>query len=255
MLLLFIILVLVLSIPAVQTSLGKYATKKLNEDFGTNINIEKVGLQFNGDIELKNIYIADHKNDTLFSIIELNTSILSFKKLYDKKLTFGDIDIIGLIFNLKTYSGETETNLNIFVAKFDEESTEKKSGTFLLSSSDVSIYDSVFRLTDENRDIQQVFVFKDLNINATDFLIRGPNISARINKFRFKDTRGVEIKNLIANFNYSLQGMIFESLQIETENSTLKGNLKFEYNRQRKKLSCTLDIAVHNKGNNIGIGI
>jgi len=51
--------VLVLSIPAVQTSLGKYATKKLNEDFGTNINIEKVGLQFNGDIELKSIYIAD----------------------------------------------------------------------------------------------------------------------------------------------------------------------------------------------------
>jgi len=78
--------VLVLSIPAVQTSLGKYATEKLNEDFGTNINIEKVGLQFNGDVELKNIYIEDHKKDTLISIIELNTSILSFKKLYDNKL-------------------------------------------------------------------------------------------------------------------------------------------------------------------------
>lgn len=132
MLLLFIILVLVLSIPAVQIHLGNYATKRLDEDFGTNINIEKVGLQFNGDIELKNIYIADHKNDTLFSIIELNTSILSFKKLYDKKLTFGDIDIIGLTFNLKTYNGETETNLNIFVAKFDERKKEKKNKYFFI---------------------------------------------------------------------------------------------------------------------------
>ena len=127
MLLLFIILVLVLSIPAVQTSLGKYATKKVNDDFGTNITIEKVGLQFNGDVELKNIYIEDHKNDTLVNIIELNTSILSFKKLYDNKLTFGDIDIIGLTFNLKTYKDEQETNLDVFVAKFDN--TKKKETT------------------------------------------------------------------------------------------------------------------------------
>ena len=195
-----------ISIPAVQTSLGKYATKKVNEDFGTNITIEKVGLQFNGDVELKNIYVEDHKKDTLFNIVELNTSIISFKKLYNNKLTFGDIDIIGLTFNLKTYECETETNLDVFVAKFDEKKKkEKRVNTFLLSSSDVSIYDSEFRLADENRDIQQVFVFKDLNINATDFLILGPDVSARINKFRFKDTRGVEIKNLTTNFVYTLQ--------------------------------------------------
>ena len=226
---------LVLSIPAVQTSLGKYATKKLNDDFGTNINIKKVGLQFNGDVELKNIYIEDHKNDTLFNIIELNTSILSFKKLYNNKLTFGDIDVIGLTFNLKTYKGETDTNLDVFVAKFDEEKTEKaekKVNTFLLSSSDLSIYDSEFRLTDENRDIQQVFFFKNLNINATDFLILGPDVSARINKFSFNDTRGVEVKNLTTNFTYTLQGMTFDFLQIKTANSILKGDLKFEYNRE-----------------------
>ena len=67
---------LILSIPAVQTSLGKKATKRINEDFGTHINIGKVGLQFNGDVELKNIYIEDYKKDTLISILELNTSIL-----------------------------------------------------------------------------------------------------------------------------------------------------------------------------------
>ena len=224
---------LVLSIPAVQTSLGNYATEKLNEDFGTNINIEKVGLQFNGDVELKNIYIEDHKKDTLISIIELNTSIISFKKLYDNKLTFGDIDIEGLKFNLKTYECETETNLDVFVAKFDEESTgEKKASTFLLSSSDVSITDGKFELIDENREPQQVFVFKDLNINATDFLILGPDVSARINKFRFNDTRGVKIKDLTTNFTYTLKDMTFDFLQIKTENSVLKGNLKFEYNRE-----------------------
>ena len=52
---------LILSFPPVQTALGKYATNKINKEFGTNINIGKVGLQFNGDVELKEIYIEDYK--------------------------------------------------------------------------------------------------------------------------------------------------------------------------------------------------
>ena len=80
LLLLFFGLVLVVSIPAVQTWFGSYATERINKTFGTDIVVKKVGLQFNGDIELKNILIRDHKNDTLISINELNSSILSFTK-------------------------------------------------------------------------------------------------------------------------------------------------------------------------------
>ena len=58
LLLLFIILVLILSIPFVQTGLGNYVTSKLNDEFKTNINIDRVSMQFNGDIELKNMNAA-----------------------------------------------------------------------------------------------------------------------------------------------------------------------------------------------------
>ena len=165
---------LLLSIPAVQNRLGKYATDTINKDFGTNINIEKVGLQFNGDVELKNIYIEDYKKDTLVSIVELNTSILSFKKLYESRLTFGDIDVIGLTLNIKTYKNEKDTNLDIFVEKFDDDNPRPPSDTkFLLSSSDISVIDSKFTLSDENKANVKVLEFLDLNINATDFLILG----------------------------------------------------------------------------------
>ncbi|TJY31871.1 translocation/assembly module TamB domain-containing protein [Pontimicrobium aquaticum] len=230
----FIILVLLLSIPAVQTRLGKYATNKINEDFGTNINIEKVGLQFNGDVELKNIYIQDYKKDTLISINELNTSVLSVRKLiYDNKLTFGDVDIYGMVFNLKTYKGEVDTNLDVFVARFDEENPSKEKSDFLLSSSDISIYESEFRLTDENKDDIEILAFNDLNINATDFLILGPDVSARINKLNFVDSiSGLEVANMTTNFAYTLTGMTFDFLQLKTPNSTLNGDLKFSYNRE-----------------------
>ena len=98
----------------------------LTKIFGTNINIDKVGLQFNGDVELKNIYIKDYKQDTLINIAELNTSILGFRNLYKGKLVFGDIDIIDLVFNIKTYKDTTDTNLDIFVAKLEGDTPSKK---------------------------------------------------------------------------------------------------------------------------------
>jgi hypothetical protein len=224
--------VLILSIPPVQTALGKYATNKLNEEFGTNINIGKIGLQFNGDVELKEIYIEDYKKDTLIAIQELNTSILNYGNLSKGKLVFGDIDIMDLILNIKTYEGEEDTNLDVFVARFDEENPSVEKSGFLLSSSDVSIYDSTFRLIDENRETHKVLEFNDLNINATNFVIDGSDVKMRINTLSFKDSRGAHIQNLMTDFEYTLTYMNFENLSIKTERSILKGQLRFDYNRE-----------------------
>ena len=215
--LLFIILFLILSIPAVQTRLGKYATDRINEDFKTDINIGKIGLQLNGDIELKEILIRDYKKDTLFSIGELNSSIISFRNLFNTKLNFGDIDIQDLVFNLKTYEGEKDTNLDVFVAKFDDDNPRKEKSDFLFSSSDLSIENGTFKLIDENRETPNVFNFKGINANTTNFLINGPDVSCRINKFSFTDSRGVEVKNLMANFEYTLDHMNFGDLNIKTD--------------------------------------
>lgn len=223
---------LILSIPAVQTSLGKYATDSINKEFGTNINIGKVGLQFNGDVELKEIYIEDYKKDTLINIAELNTSIVNFSNLYNGKLNFGDIDIMDLTFNIKTYKGEADTNLDVFVARFDEENPRKEKSSFLLSSSDVSIYDGTFRLLDENRETHKVLEFYDLNINATNFVIAGSDVRTRINTLAFKDHRGAHVKNLMTDFEYTLTHMTFDNLSIKTDKSLLKGELRFDYDRE-----------------------
>ena len=223
---------LVLSIPSIQTKIGSYITKSINEDFKTNINIGKVGLQFNGDVELKEVLIKDFKKNTLISASEINTSILNFKNLYNGKLNFGDIDLMDLVFNIKTYKGESQTNLDVFVARFDDDNPRTEESSFLLSSSDVSVYDGIFRLIDENKDTPKIIEFTHLNINATNFLIKGSDVSARINTLAFVDSRGLVMKNMSTNFEYTLTKMSFDDLNIKTQKSNLKGNLQFDYNRE-----------------------
>ncbi|MCD8529665.1 MAG: hypothetical protein LRY25_02950 [Flavobacterium sp.] len=74
---------ILLSLPFVQTALGKYATDSLNKSFGTNIAIGKVAITPFGSVKLGEVLVLDHHQDTLFYIKKLNTSILSFKKIYD----------------------------------------------------------------------------------------------------------------------------------------------------------------------------
>ena len=231
----FIVLVAFLSIPAIQTSLGSYATGKINEAYGTDIKIEKVGLQFNGDVELKTILIKDHFEATMISVSELNTSILSFAKIANNEFEFGDIDLHNLFFHIKTYEGEDDTSFDVFVDKFDRQNPIEKANKFLLSSVSLNIYNSSFRITNKNKNTPEVLDFKDLDILASDFLISESNINTKIKQLSFKDSRGVALKNLQTEFSYTPSQMVFSDLQIETLASLVKGQLQLDYQRKDLK--------------------
>ena len=74
---------MLLSLPSVQTYLGKYATDEINKSFGTNLSIGTVAITPFGSVKLGEVLVLDHHKDTLFYIKKLNTSILSFKKIYE----------------------------------------------------------------------------------------------------------------------------------------------------------------------------
>lgn len=95
-----------------------------------------------------------------------------------------------LVFNLKTYKDDEDTNLDIFVDKFEDDNPRQGLSSFLLSSSDVTIKNGIFNLIDENREKQSILEFCDMNINATDFVVAGPEVRMRINKLGFYDNRG-----------------------------------------------------------------
>ncbi len=223
--------------PSVQTRFAKYATKELNKEFGTNINIERLRISLiTWDTALRDIYVEDYKKDTLFHIQELTTSILSMRNLINGRLEFGGIEVEELNFKLKTYEGERQTNLDVFVEKLDDgKPRDPGKPPFFLSSSDVVVEGSWFRIIDENDERQVTLNFKDLNIMAEDFLILGPEVSAQIQELSFKSRIGILMERLQTSFKYTKQQMRFDSLQIKTPGSNLFGNVVFDYNREDLK--------------------
>ncbi|MEA1787406.1 translocation/assembly module TamB domain-containing protein [Arenibacter sp. GZD96] len=224
---------LFLSLPVVQTNFARYATETLNEEFGTNIQLNRLQISLiTFNTSLKGVYVEDYKKDTLFYIKELTTSILNIKNLIRGKLEFGDIEVEELLFKLKTYEGERTTNLEIFVDKLDDKKP-RAPGTppFFFSASKIDIQDSHFKLIDENVAQSEILNFNNLQISADDFQILGPEVRASIKGMAFATPQGISVTQMATDFTYTKTQMRFDGLHLKTPESNLNGFLIFDYDR------------------------
>lgn len=227
---LLLITAIALTLPVVQTKLAHYATEKLNKQYGTDINVEQVAITVFGSVKLKNVLIKDSKKDTLIFANRITTSIKDAKKLLDGNLIFGAMRADGFTLNVKTYKGEKDTNLDKFIAAFDD--GKPSSGKFLMTSKKITLTNSRFILTDENRENPKDVDFKKLNAVVTNFKIKGPNVTTQIQEMSFKDHRGLVVKNLKSDFTYTKENIRLERLNLKTEHSNFDGDVILKYNRK-----------------------
>ena len=229
-----------------QTRLGASATNWLKNKYEVDITIKKLNLGFLGEIQLKSVQINDHRNDTLIYIENLTTSIASYRNFVDNNLEFGSIHLDGFRLKRKTYEGEKEDNLSLFIAKFGESDPDHPS-TFKLSASDILLHDGYVEIVDENQEIISPLYFSGINGVADSLKIAGPNVSVFIKDVGFTENHNIEVMSLSTQFDYSLTEMRFLNTVLKTENSKLKGDIYFNYVRSdfadfNNKVHLTADI-------------
>ncbi|HLU81124.1 MAG TPA: hypothetical protein VK010_03550, partial [Flavobacteriaceae bacterium] len=147
-LLLFLLLILVFSIPAVQTSVARKLTDNLNEKFGTDMKVERVAITYNGAVSLREILILDYRKDTLIKAEQLNTSLLGLTGFFNGNLNFGNTEVEGLDFDIRRYKGDTLDNFAVFTRSFDSNKPNPK--PVKISVEHIVALNSTFTYIDEN---------------------------------------------------------------------------------------------------------
>lgn len=236
-----------LSLPSVQTRLGKMATDFLRKDYNVDINVKRVDLSFLGNVELNEVLLKDHHADTLIYVENLTTSVLSYRNLINGKLNFGQFSLEKFVFNMKTYKGEEDDAFTIFIDKFDDGATSDKPSGFLLTSSRLKLEDGYFELYDENIENSKPLFFKDIRGSAKNFKVDGPNVYADINKLHFIENHNLEIQSFSSNLTYTKTGMNFLNTELVTDKSSMLADISFSYNREDfsdfvNKVNLTADI-------------
>ena len=229
---LLLLLVFLLSLPMVQTKIAKSLTKSLNKKYNTNINIDRLGLNWWGQAQMKGVYIQDHHQDTLIYAQSISTNILSFKNMIEGNLNFGDVQFDKTKFYLTIYKDEIDDNLLVLIEKLEgEESSDDDYSPFLLGAENVGMSNSTVRIIDQNLNNPNLFYFEGFNLDASHFKIEGPNVSSQITTLKFITKRGIKVNNLSGDFLYSKAFIKLNGMHLKTDYSNIRGNMALLYDR------------------------
>ena len=221
-----------MSIPSVQSRLGKSATNYLRKEFNVDINIEKVNLAFLGDVQLNEIFIRDHHLDTLIYAKNLTTSIFSYRNIINNKLEFGQIALDDFVLNIKTYKDEDDDALTIFVDKFNDGTESDKPSSFLLTATNLKLTNGYVAISDENSENDNPLFFKNINGETINFKVAGPNVSTEIAALSFIENHNLKIENLSSDFIYTKSFMSFKNTSLKTKTSSILADINFTYDRE-----------------------
>ena len=240
--LLLLLLIIIFSIPAVQTWTAKKVTDSLNESFGVDINIRRIGLNWKAEVDIREVFIADHHKDTLIYTKELQTNILSFSQLIKGKLGFGSVKLQDAKLFIKTYKDEEINALTIFADKFD--SGQESTSPFNLFSNDVEMKNGRLKIINQNLEDPNVFGVTSLDLKANHFTINGPDIHANIKKLSGIIDWGMVVEDLNADFEYSPTRMHLKNLNLETIDSKIIGDILFEYGEENGMSDFANDVVI-----------
>ncbi len=226
---LLIVLSILLSLSSVQTRLARLVTQSINSKFDTTILIERVDLSSLRNIELKNILIKDHHQDSLIYVNKLTASLLNLRNILDSDLNLGDVEIDKGKLLIRTYKGEEINNLTLFTRRFknDKKKSEKP---FQLKSSSVTLKNIYFSLINENTKEDPIVYYTDISAYLGNFQIsKDVVITAEIRDLKTKENHKIDITSLNTNFLYSFTRMEFLETELKTEKSTILADIVFDY--------------------------
>lgn len=159
-------------------------------------------------------------------IDRLYTNIVDFKQLTDGKLLFGSTELYETTFFIHKYKGDTLTNLDKFIAVFDD--GKPGSGKFYMKIDRLEMHGGHFRISDDNTGNVPVD-FKEMNGSLNNLIVKGPNVKADISRLSFKDKRGIYVKDVVTSFSMTKKSMDLKPFAIETDESFIKGNIEMRY--------------------------
>lgn len=212
-----------------QTLAGAHASDYLKKRFKAAIQISKIHVSLDADIHLKEVIIKDHHGNELIYVDDLATSLVSLTSLFFNELKFGHVAVNQLDLNIKTYKGEQQNSLTIFVNKFKQKRQNPKKSKFFMTIPSLSVENGNVLIKNENQKDGSTLFYKNVCGNVEGFAINESFIIASAKNVSFVENFGLKVQRLDTKFSYSKNKMAFERTKLITENSDIQGDISFLY--------------------------
>ncbi|MCX6322466.1 MAG: translocation/assembly module TamB domain-containing protein [Bacteroidia bacterium] len=231
-LLIFIVISILIRIPAIQKKVADYATSFISTKTHTRVDIKKISISFLKSVAIEGLYLEDIKKDTLLYVGGTDVNI-SFKDLFHHEIHIISFALEKANLNLNRTETDSLFNYNFLLTAFADtarqvktEPEKKSKWTFRIDH--VIIKTSRLHYNDDYGGMNISAALNNLNLkidqadlvqsiyNIDELLIEGLNANVLINKFvKTKEKKSdsilpqitankVQIKNTVLSYGDSI---------------------------------------------------
>ena len=228
----FFLLILVLNSSIVQTNLATRITNQINKYYSTDINVNQVEIGFKGDVLLKDVFVADQLEDTLFYAKNIKTDLNILDQLLNRKFVLHNATLDGFYLRINHY--EEDSSLKSFISKLNSKNSKKENKDLYVSLDNLTILNGKI-INLNKQDSSKDYLINDISLTATDFYLIGKEIEAKIMTSNFTSKEFGNLESLEGDLFYNPCFISLKSLKLKTQNSILKGDLSLSNNHESFK--------------------
>ena len=222
---LYVILIVLLHLPPVQTFLGSTVATALAQKFGTEVSVGKINLGFFNRIIIDDVRMLDQKGDSLIYASRLSAKV-DLLPLKDGKISVSSAQLFGLRANIYRQNAKSDLNIQFMLDSLASKDTTQHKPLDLRIGSVIIRHGSIAY---NQRDIASAAgVFSPQHIGISNLSahialhhLTDDDIHLSIKKIAFTDKSGLQVKNLRFKVNADKHQARLSDFQLELPKSHL----------------------------------
>ena len=222
---LYVILIVLLHLPPVQTFLGSTVATALAQKFGTEVSVGKINLGFFNRIIIDDVRMLDQKGDSMLYASRLSAKV-DLLPLKDGKISVSSAQLFGLRANIYRQNAKSDMNIQFMLDSLASKDTTQHKPLDLRIGSVIIRHGSIAY---NQRDIASAAgVFSPQHIGISNLSahialhhLTDNDIHLSIKKIAFTDKSGLQVKNLRFKVNADKHQARLSDFQLELPKSHL----------------------------------
>ena len=222
---LYVILIVLLHLPPVQTFLGSTVATALAQKFGTEVSVGKINLGFFNRIIIDDVKMLDQKGDSMIYASRLSAKV-DLLPLKDGKISVSSAQLFGLRANIYKQNAKSDMNIQFMLDSLASKDTTQHKPLDLRIGSVIIRHGSIAY---NQRDIASAAgVFSPQHIGISNLSahialhhLTDNDIHLSIKKIAFTDKSGLQVKNLQFKVNADKHQARLSDFQLELPKSHL----------------------------------
>ena len=223
---LYVILIVLLHLPPVQTFLGSTVATALAQKFGTEVSVGKINLGFFNRIIIDDVRMLDQKGDSMIYASRLSAKV-DLLPLKDGKISVSSAQLFGLRANIYKQNAKSDLNIQFMLDSLASKDTTQHKPLDLRIGSVIIRHGSIAY---NQRDIASAAgVFSPQHIGISNLSahialhhLTDNDIHLSIKKIAFTDKSGLQVKNLRFKVNADKHQARLSDFQLELPKSNLE---------------------------------